>query len=452
VTAATRERLLVGAVAVAAFAIRVAWIAYADFHPTLSDDAGRYDFLGRSLAEGGGYINPNGNTTMFWPPGYPFVLSLVYKLYPSSLLGNHEVQAALVLNAALSAATCVLVYAIARRAIAGPDIDVRVREAAPMVAAVLYALFPSAIFFSGVTLSETAFTLALILALWFLVEAEARGDWVLLACAGFVVGYAALIRGQAALLPVVAVGFWFAAARNRGSDGAAAAARPRALDAPSRGASVGVRLLVVGGLAAAVVLPWTLRNALESHAFVAIASNAGVDFYIGHSADADGSGRKVDELVFQYADLPPAEAEARVSRDGFSDGLDYALHHPLREVTLSGRKVWELYRSDDEGVRWNEAHGEHAFLSSWTRSALYAVSNVYYWLAIALAAAGVRSWFSLRDPVRLLLIALVAYWTLVHVAFFADPRFHAPVVPILCMWAACGAVALLTRIERRSAM
>ena len=33
-----------------ALTVRLAWIAHADFAPTLSDDAGRYDLIARSLA------------------------------------------------------------------------------------------------------------------------------------------------------------------------------------------------------------------------------------------------------------------------------------------------------------------------------------------------------------------------------------------------------------------
>jgi hypothetical protein len=34
-----------------------------------------------------------------------------------------------------------------------------------------------------------------------------------------------------------------------------------------------------------------------------------------------------------------------------------------------------------------------------------------------------------------MLLSLVAYWTLAHIAFFGDPRFHAPVVPMVAVLA-----------------
>jgi 4-amino-4-deoxy-L-arabinose transferase-like glycosyltransferase len=406
------DRIALAAIATLAFALRAAWVIYSSFTPNIGDDTGRYDLLGRSLATGGGFINPNGTTTLFWPPGYPFLLTAVYKLYPERLLGNHEVAAALLVNALLAAASVLLVYAIGRRAFNG-----RVG----LLGALLFACFPSLIFLSGVTLSETLFTFLVLLGIWLIVEAELRPNRLLLIPAGLVIGYAALTRGQAALLPLVAVPFWW---RANGSW------RPAL-----------VRLVVVGGLAALTVLPWTVRNYVESNSLVPISANAGVDFYIGHSAGADGGARKVDELVLQYGDLPQPQADAKIDAEGFRKGLKYAVGHPLREVELSARKLFYLYYNDHEALRWTEAHGAMQFLSAGLRDVLAFGSDVYYLAALALAAAGIGGWLSWRHPVRLLLVSLVVYWTLVHVAFFADPRFHAPMMPVVCLWAALGVYA-----------
>lgn len=139
-------------IAVTAFAVRLAWLLYANYTPSVRDDAGQYDLLGRSLAHASGYTNPNGATTMFWPPGYPFILTAVYWLVPTGHAG--EVRAALLLNALLDVGTTLLVFALARRAF-----DVR----AAIVGAAMYALLPSSIFFAGVTLSESSFTFFLVL-------------------------------------------------------------------------------------------------------------------------------------------------------------------------------------------------------------------------------------------------------------------------------------------------
>jgi len=429
-----RTHIPLAAVVAAAFVVRIAWDLYARWRPTINDDAGRYDFLARALVDGLGYINPNGNPTMFWPPGWPFLLALIYRLYAERLFGDHQLQAALAVNAALGAITVALVYAIARRAF---------DRTTALVAAALTALTPSLVIFAGTTLSETAFIAITLAGLWLWVEAEHRGDLLWTAAGALVIGYAALVRGQAALLPLVAVPFWFAATRD---------ARATA-----------VRAALALALTCAVITPWTWRNYDESGSLVFISSNAGVDFYIGHSPGANGAGRKADELVFRYPELPPAEAEARVNRDGFRNGLSYAVRHPLREVTLSARKLWYLYARDDEAVGWADAHGERNVFGDAERLAWRALANVYYWLLLILAAVGVvttvRSHRQQPDdhasdpaqqppteegrPTQILLASLVVYWTLVHIAFFGDPRFHAPVLPIIAIAAAAGITSLL---------
>ena len=201
------------------------------------------------------------------------------------------------------------------------------------------------------------------------------------------------------------------------------------------------------------MLPWTVRNFVESGRVVAISSNSGVDFYIGHSAGADGRGRIVDELVFRYPELPPAEAEARVSNDGFREGLKYAVRHPAREVVLSAKKVWFLYAGDHEAVEWTDAHGERRVMPERVRDALAVVSDAYYAGVMLLAAAGVALWARGRGwradrGVGVLLLSVVGYWTLVHVGFFGDLRFHAPIIGVVCLWAASGLVPVLRQEPR----
>jgi hypothetical protein len=82
------------------------------------------------------------------------------------------------------------------------------------------------------------------------------------------------------------------------------------------------------------------------------------------------------------------------------------------------------------------------------REALLGLSNVYYFTVLGLVALGLPLWASRREPGRVLLISLVGYWTLIHLAFFADPRFHAPIMPIAALLAALPLAALLSDRER----
>lgn len=402
-----RTHACVAAIVLLAFVLRVAWISCSGFIPNPQDDTGAYDSLGRALASAAVYNNLDGSAQLFWPPGYPMILAAVYKSTGDSL------RAALLVNAALGALSVALVYAIGRRAFDG-------RTA--LMGALIVALFPSLIFFAGVTMTEVSFTFCLLLALWLFIESEASGSWWLLVPAGLVVGFASLIRGHAILLPLVALPFWW---RSAGSW------RPALLKAAA------VALLV-----ALVVAPWSARNFARSDAFVPIAANFGIDLYIGNSAQADG--RLIFTHDFAYPPgLSAQEVQVRLNRDAGREALKYATTHPLREVELSVRKLYGLYYSDHEALAWNDGHGGR-FLRPESVSFVFALlSDGWYWLMLLAAIAGVRVWCSTRQPARLLLLSVVIYWTLVHIAFFGDPRFHAPIVPILALWAAAGVLTHL---------
>jgi 4-amino-4-deoxy-L-arabinose transferase-like glycosyltransferase len=402
-----------------AFALRLVWVLVTQWQPTFDDDAFRYDFTARALADGRGYIHLTGDPTAFWPPGYPLLLTTAYVLF------GEQVIVAQLLNLALATATVWLVYLMGRRLF-----DHR----AALLGAGTVACFPSLIFYTGVTLSEITFTFLAMFALYLLVVDAQSGhtrDLRLVLGAGLVLGLAALTRGQALLLPLVLVPFWLRSGV------------PRPV--------IGHKLVALALAMGLIVAPWTVRNAIELDAPVLIATNAGVDFWIGHheSAAGDFGALGGEQLVYSHPELDAVAREVRANNDGFVKGLAFAVTHPAQELALPFEKLFWLYYNDEEGLRWNEGHGGQEFLSGTARDGLLALSNVYYYAVLGLLALGVGRWFSLREPGRVLLLSLVVYWTLIHLVFFGNPRFHAPVMPLIALLAALAwAGALSGRGER----
>jgi 4-amino-4-deoxy-L-arabinose transferase-like glycosyltransferase len=383
-----------------AFIARLAWALATRWQPQPDDDAYRYDFAARALADGLGYVHLTGDPTAFWPPGYSLVLSALYVVF-----GQHVIAAQL-LNVVLGTAAVVLVYLLSRRfADHWPS----------LAAASIVALWPSLIFYTGVTLSETAFMFLALLGVYLLIAATqregARASYPLLFAGGLVIGFAALVRGQALLLPAVLVPFW--------------------LVIGCRWKSIALQTCVVAAGMALIITPWVVRNWIELNSPVLISTNAGVDFWIGHHENATGDFGPTggNALVFSHPEMDPIVREVNANAEGFREGLQYAVTHPFQELALPFKKLFWLYYSDDEALKWNEGHGGQPFLASPVREGLSALSNVYYFAVLGLIVIGFQRWFSVRDPARVLLLSLVVYWTAVHLVFIGDPRFHAPLLP-----------------------
>src|SRR3954453_18920924 len=145
---------------------------------------------GSALAMGDGYTFL-GHTTAHWPPGYPFLLAGVYKLFGA------DTANALIANAVLGALTVPLVSFIGLRALGRP---------AAIAAAVVLAVMPGQILIADVALAETFYTFELLgfLALAISLERRPRTLVVL----GVVAGLAALTRGEGFLFPLMVLGLW----------------------------------------------------------------------------------------------------------------------------------------------------------------------------------------------------------------------------------------------------
>jgi 4-amino-4-deoxy-L-arabinose transferase-like glycosyltransferase len=406
-----------GLVLVVALAARSIWVAYAPSDPTdgrLMNDTQFYYLSAGVLAHGAGYVMPwNGAATAYWPPGYPFFLAGLFKLF-----GQH-VALAWGANIVLGSLTCVALYFVGR---------IILGERGGIAAGLVLAVFPGHVFFSSLVLSEVTFTFLVVVAtLLVLLISRRRGNRSVLGVLflGAVIGAAALVRGQGLfLIPVAAIFWWLRSGDWR-----------RAL-----------RWTGLAALAAlAVVLPWTARNYVSMGSFVPISTNEGGNLYIGNYEGATGrvvmgAGAWASE---RYADLPPAEQEIAVNDLLLREGLKFMFTHPIREVQLSGSKIRALYSDDEEALLGipNRQAGE-----SIPHDDLIArIGNGLFFGALAVAAGGLLLWLRRPRGEMALPVLVVAVFTLGQLPFFADSRFHYPMLPSIALLAAAGLTAVFDR-------
>jgi 4-amino-4-deoxy-L-arabinose transferase-like glycosyltransferase len=384
--------------------VRTTYVLNVEPTVSLENDAGYYDFFARSIARGAGYVTPDGHPTAFWPVGYPAFLGGLYWVFGES------VGVARAANVVLDSLTAALIVVIGRRW--WPD-----RLAG--VAGGIYAFFPGAIGFTALTLSEPLFTFLLTAALAVLVHRGANDRWIASAVAfGVLTAAATYVRGLALLLPLLA-GAWLFLAGGRSAHAV-------------RFAATALAVVVL------LSLPWAVRNTVRLGELTYLSTNFGQDLRTGHNPNATG-GLDFHEQVawaFQFTDRPPVEAELAKNRQGVREGIRYAVTHPLREIELSVRKVVRLYSDDADSLRWAEQYGASPLLGEAARSRLFLLFNAYYYFVGVVAVIGLASGLRARAPWALLGALVVIYWTVVHVAFFAEPRFHAPLLPLIALLAA----------------
>jgi 4-amino-4-deoxy-L-arabinose transferase-like glycosyltransferase len=414
----------VGALTLLALALRLTWVFYTDTIP-LGGDPHWYFVVASNLANGYGFVvqpHPTlgeipgpGEATAFWPPGYPFVLAGLYQFTGVSITSPQ------VLNALLGALTVPFVFALGKAIF---------DERAGLLAAGLFAVFPNVIVGVPLLFPEPVFTLTFVAALWLITITPASRSWLVAVAFGVLVGFACLTRGQGAVLLPVAIFYWLA------RDGWHGAARSSAL------------ALVAAVL---VVAPWTVRNAVQLHALVPISTNSGAALRVGHGPESIGTTKwtqdEVDGLPMGRAMNNP-DTEVKAYREYTRLAIDYALTHPVRELELTKLKLWNLYRSDAEILPWITTLGATPLEPDGLEETLWRLFDVTYYVLFLAAVASIPLWLRKRPEV-VLLAGVFVLWTLFHVVFLAEPRYHVPLYPFLMIAVAGGLWIAFDTTRRR---
>jgi len=381
------------------FLLRFVWILLVDPKPV--SDFDWYFAKGMDISQGRGY-HAHGAPSAFWPVGYPLFLAGLFSVFGRSIL------AARIANILLYTGILALSYGLAQRLFRS------VRTA--RLTLLLLTFYPNHIAYSSLVASEILFTFLMLLGIAVLLLADTRFLMSLLA--GAIFGLACLVRPQLLPLPAAFVFLLLGAGR------------------PFR-----KTLLTLAGVYAALVivlLPWTLRNYRAFGHFVFVSTNGGGNLLIGNNPWANGA--YVDRP--EFAAIVGTGNEYEQDRRAGSYAIDYMRKHPVETVKRWPSKFWYLYRGDIEGFRWSlegiEARGKET--PAWLGTGAVALGEAYY---LALGAACIASLllFSRAGPggfggPRSMGLVIIAFFTLLGLAFYGGSRYHFPIMPWVAMYAA----------------
>ena len=423
-------------IALGALAMRLVYLHQAEKSPFFDMpvvDARGYVELARNLAGGGwqGYPMP------FWqPPFYPYLLGAFFYL-----LGDNYYLPRL-LQALAGAASCVLLFFLGRRVFSA---------AVGWAAALGAALYGPLIYFQGELLPAVWGASANVIFLLALLWAARSEGWKRWLVAGLALGANALVVANILLFVPVAALWACRFVPAAGTIG------PRLLPYLNRARLLQIAAFVLGiGL---VVGPVTLRNRLVGGEWVLISYNYGVNFYIGNNADYDQTmairpGRQWLDLV----NLP--EREAAIT--GYGAGARYLLGKSWNFITaepaaygkLLVRKLFLFWRGDE--IRRNLDLYFARNYSPLLQVLLWKYGLAFpFGIVSALALLGLGRLLLSPDrktPAASLALLFTATYTASVVLFFVTGRHRLPIVPLLLIFAAHGALGLARERGRKLAL
>jgi hypothetical protein len=199
-------------------------------------------------------------------------------------------------------------------------------------------------------------------------------------------------------------------------------------------------------------MPVALRNYRVGGEFLISTSQLGPNFYIGNHAGASGGyddlipGRGTVAYEREDATRLAEEATGRklrpseVSSYWLRQGLAYIASHPIDWLRLFGKKL--LLTVSNEEIADTEslqAYSEHS-------TVLRGIGWFRFGLLLPLCVLGVWLTRERWRPLFLLYAVLVAMPVAVAL-FFVLARYRYAVVPIVALFAAVGAVALVERLR-----
>ena len=408
----TVHRLLLAVIALAAV-LRIGWVLYAQTIP--GSDFHQYDLLAQRLANGQGYVDEFGEPSAFYAIGWPFFLSIVYRIFGYSLI------AAQLVNALMAVGSVALVFVISRYLL---------NDRFALLAALLVAINPTLVLYSSAHGTESLFIFQLLLISWLLMRSIKSPTAFGLILIGILTGLAVLVRPVAICVPLGAFAADYFMNRRDIRNSLKKA-------------------LIIVGITIVIVSPWIVRNSMVVGS-TTLQTSSGVVLWIGHNPDATG-GLMPPPLI-EGVGAPGARpgageniTEAEANSVYTSAAIKSVLDNPLRTVTLIPRKMFELWAGHRHAVNHSTRHNDRGIPDS-IINFLPFLTQIYLVLLISLVLIAYGMKISRRlwlTRAGLSLAGALFFWNAYHALNFGSGRYHVPMEPFLAIMAASAISALL---------
>jgi len=399
-----------------ALVVRVCYLIYYHNMPDWSQltvDNYYHHHWAQSIAEG----NILGDTTYFRAPFYVFCLAFLYALWGTSLWVGR------LFGLAVGLGSVAMTYLLGRRIF---------NTKVGLIAALLQSIYPVMIYFESELLLDPLFTLLLQLAVYRLLiwwESKKTKDALL---TGLLVGLASITRPTALIfIPLIVF----------------------LLILTFKPARLWVKQTIVFILAASLVIaPLLVRNLIVADDPVLIASQGGINLYIGNNNAADGVSAVLPEplghnwSIKEVTYLAQQEAGKRlkpgeVSSYWANKSLNWMTKNPLAFTKLYLKKLYYSFSnreiSNNRNLGW-----------FFNQVPILKYNPLSFGILFMLTLVAIVAGFKQRSQVRLLSLSIIAY-VLITSIFFFNSRFRLPLVPYYLVLSAFGLVTLIHHLRSK---
>ncbi|HXF48746.1 MAG TPA: tetratricopeptide repeat protein [Verrucomicrobiae bacterium] len=382
-------------------------------YPTL--DARYHDEWAQAVAAGK-LAQPQ---AFFRAPLYPYLLGLVYYVF------GHNYLAPRIVQYVIGALGVVLLVLLAVR-LFGKKMGI--------VTGVIFATYASVIYFEGELLLDFLLIPLDLLIFIFLYKAKETPsplNWLL---TGLWLGLSAITRPNILILiPAVLFWIWYCFHKSE------------ILQRQFKFAA----LFLIGVFLP--ILPVAIHNYRAEKPLVLIASQGGINFYIGNNPDADGFTSMMPgrlQTNWELADIramAKAETGTELSSAELSDfwykkGLEYWKSEPAAALKLLLKKTYLFF------TRFEISNNQDIYLF-WKNSSLIRFLPIGFWLIGPLGLLGLV--FSFVNRKARFLSFFVLLYAFSVILFFVNARFRLPVLPFLTLFAVYAVFELWRRFREK---
>ncbi|MFC1624677.1 ArnT family glycosyltransferase [Candidatus Omnitrophota bacterium] len=379
---------LVAFIFIAAFLIRAGFVLKADIRP--SSDAYVYDKLAVSVSQGKGFSDESGKPHSFYPPFYPFFLSMIYMIF------GHSYKIAGIMQSIIGAFSCVLMYLIGKK--------IYSRASGIIVAFIAIVYYPF-IKSAGMLLTEIFFTFLLLTIVFYLLkiqEEKASHNYIIL---GLLLGVAMLTKSVMLFFPIFIISAFIYLKGKYSLN------------------TVLKKYLLVLLALSFPLMPWVVRNYIVYHKFVPTSAGGGFGLYSSY-CPANGifglNAAPDDPVVIEGFKISSPTLRSKFF---IKKTLDFIINNPKRVIILEVKKFvyfWAPFDWEIVGGRWFNF--------------IYAALLPFFVLGLFLTSRMYKRFYPILAP--------IIYFQVMSLVFYGSPRFRLPIEPYIFIVSIVGLIEL----------